>query len=248
MDVDLERAEIEAFADMYRTVAPGLGIELLELGDVKCGAVRTLDSRIFNRVMGLRDESLFDEIAAFYGETPYVVADTYGVADRLETRGFTPDYGWAKFVRPVEPPPEARTDLRIELIGPERAVDFGRVVTGAYGMPDRLDAWTGAVVGRPGWSCYLALDGDEPAGAGAVYVHEGVGWLGFAGTLPDFRGRGAQGAILAARIRRAAELGCRAVVTETGELQEGRPSNSYRNILRSGFDLVYVRPNLLSPA
>ena len=39
----------------------------------------------------------------------------------------------------------------------------------------------------------------------------------------------------------------RLVVTETGELEEGRPGNSYRNILRSGFHEVYVRPNFLSP-
>jgi hypothetical protein len=34
-------------------------------------------------------------------------------------------------------------------------------------------------------------------------------------------------------------------VTETGELLGGKPSSSYRNIVRAGFDEVSVRPNCL---
>jgi ribosomal protein S18 acetylase RimI-like enzyme len=74
-----------------------------------------------------------------------------------------------------------------------------------------------------------------------------VGWLSFAATLPEFRRRGAQNALLAARIRAAAELGCSLVVGETGALEDGRPSNSYRNIVRAGFEPVYDRPNYRSP-
>jgi hypothetical protein len=36
-------------------------------------------------------------------------------------------------------------------------------------------------------------------------------------------------------------------MTETGELEEGRPSNSYRNIVRAGFREVGVRPNYRAP-
>jgi hypothetical protein len=39
----------------------------------------------------------------------------------------------------------------------------------------------------------------------------------------------------------------RTLVTETGERVEGRPSNSYRNLLRVGFQEEYLRPNWLSP-
>ena len=102
-------------------------------------------------------------------------------------------------------------------------------------MPEWTKPLAANVVGRPGWSCYVAYDGERPAGAGALFVHEGVGWLGFGATLPELRGRGAQSAILAARIEDARKQGCTTVVTETGELEEGRPSNSYRNILRAGF-------------
>ena len=73
-----------------------------------------------------------------------------------------------------------------------------------------------------------------------------MGWLGAAGTLPEFRRRGAQGAILAARIEAGRQAGCETLVTETGEPVDGRPGGSYRNIVRAGFEPVYVRQNYLS--
>jgi hypothetical protein len=76
-----------------------------------------------------------------------------------------------------------------------------------------------------------------------MYAKEGVAYLGVAGTLPGHRGKGAQNALLAIRIRRAAELGCDLVVTETGERRDDRPSNSYRNILRAGFQETAVTAN-----
>ena len=103
------------------------------------------------------------------------------------------------------------------------------------------------VVGRPGWHVFLAREGGDAVGAGALFLHEDAGWLGVAGTVPEHRGKGGQGALLAARIDRARELGAGVLVTETGEQVEGRPSNSYRNILRAGFAEAYLRPNLHAP-
>jgi GNAT superfamily N-acetyltransferase len=138
---------------------------------------------------------------------------------------------------------EAHSDLDVVLVGPERADDFATVVAGGFGMPDWAKPLAANVVGRPGWSCYVAYDADAPAGAGTLYVHEGVGWLGLGATLPQFRGRGAQSALLAARIEGARRQGCREITTETGELEDDRPSNSYRNIVRAGFREAGARAN-----
>jgi hypothetical protein len=51
---------------------------------------------------------------------------------------------------------------------------------------------------------------------------------------------------MAARIGAARAAGAAVIVTETGETVEGRPANSYRNILRAGFEPAYVRPNYVS--
>ena len=75
-----------------------------------------------------------------------------------------------------------------------------------------------------------------------------VGWLGIAGTLPERRGRGAQSALIAARIEAARGAGCTVVVTETGVPVDGDEGPSYRNLRRAGFQPAYVRDNYLSSA
>lgn len=244
MSPDLERAELGAYLDVFRA-SPDL-CEVAEIGGATCVTLRRRPERLFSRALRLTSTEALDEIAAFFGDTPWWVADSHGLGSELEERGFSKDYGWMKFSRGVGPR-EARSDLDVELVGPDRADDFAAVVVGAYGMPDWMAPLSANVVGRPGWSCYVAYDGRAPAGAGALFADGDVGWLGFGATLPAFRGRGAQSAILAARIEDARQHGCRTVVTETGELAPGRSSNSYRNILRAGFREAGVRPNYRAP-
>jgi GNAT superfamily N-acetyltransferase len=107
-------------------------------------------------------------------------------------------------------------------------------------MPEHLP-------GRPGWGCYLADAGELPVAAGAVFVSGDHAWLGQATTLPEHRRRGGQSALIAARIGQARAAGATVIVTETGETVDGRPANSYHNILRAGFEPAYVRPNYISP-
>ena len=259
MAPNLENAEIAAYLDAFRA-SPDL-FDVAEIGGATCVALRRLESRMFNRVLNLTSTGPLDEIAAFYGETQWWVSDSHSLGAELEERGFVRDYGWMKFSRGVSPR-EAQSDLHVELADSDRADDFGRVVGGGFEMPEWLQPLAVNVVGRPGWSCYVAYDGEAPAGVGALFtpptgdlntgrvvglgpatLPANIGWLGFGATLPEYRGRGAQSAILAARIEDARKQGCATVVTETGELEEGRPSSSYRNILRAGFREAYVRPN-----
>jgi GNAT superfamily N-acetyltransferase len=81
------------------------------------------------------------------------------------------------------------------------------------------------------------------AQAFGMFVDGQAGWLEWGATDPAFRRRGSQGAIMAARIRRARELGCQVLFTETGESVEGDPQHSYKNIQRSGFQESVLREN-----
>lgn len=161
----------------------------------------------------------------------------------LHARGLEPAWGWMTFRRGVEDPPAAQTALRIvDVITPQERAAFARVVRTSYGLPATIEPTLSALLDN-GWHCLLALDGDDPAGAAAMFVTDSMAYLGLAGTVPAYRAQGAQSALLAARIRRARELGCELVVTETGERGEDRPSNSYRNILRASFTEVAVTAN-----
>jgi GNAT superfamily N-acetyltransferase len=124
---------------------------------------------------------------------------------------------------------------------------FGAIVAAGFELPDWTAAMFGAIPGRPGWRCYLAEVDGEPAGTGAMYVEDGKAELNLGATLAAARGRGCQTALLQRRIEDAEGAGCRAIFVETGERAAGRPSASYRNILRAGFEEVYVRPNWQRP-
>jgi hypothetical protein len=242
---DLESVEHAAYADAYRA-SPEM-CELAEIGGAVCLKLPRLEGRIFNRVLGLDSVDHLDEIAAFYGDTPWWVSDSRGLGAELEPRGFMRDYGWMKFSRGVSPR-RATSELSVVAVDRSRAGDFAEVVVGGYGLPDWSQSFAAKVVDRPGWSCYVAYDGDRPAGAGALYVDAAVGWLGFGATLPEYRGRGAQSVTLAARIEDARRQGCTTVVTETGELADDHPSSSYRNILRAGFREAGVRDIYRAPS
>jgi GNAT superfamily N-acetyltransferase len=253
-----ERIEIAVTRSLFGQGVRGTA--LLEVAGAVCCAFEPLPgATMLNRVLGLGVESPaaddhLDEIDRFFREhgCRYQIALAPGsepddLCARLREHGLAPGYSWMKFRRNAASPPAVEASVRVEPICRDRAPEFARVVAGAYGMPEVAHEWIASVVGAPGWHCYLAFDGDEAAGAGALFVDGGGGWLGIAGTLPDHRRKGAQGAILAARIRHAAELGVETLVTETGEAVVDRPSNSYRNILRFGFEEAYLRPNYVSP-
>lgn len=163
----------------------------------------------------------------------------------LEARGLEPGWGWMSFRRGLDVPATRPSPLRLdEVHTPEHAAAFARIVRIGFGLPEAVDPVL-ARAREEGWRCWLALDGDEPVSAAGMFVSEGAAYLSFAATLPGHRGRGAQSTLLAERIRVAGELGCDVVITETGELRDGHPSSSYRNLLQAGFEEVAVTANWL---
>ena len=84
--------------------------------------------------------------------------------------------------------------------------------------------------------CCLARANGEIAGGGTLAVRRGVAGLFGASTLPAFRKRGVQPALLHARLARAEEAGCDIAVSLT---QPG--SISQRNIMRQGFTVLDTR-------
>ena len=253
MHAALERAEAEAFASFQESA----GLPVLRVAGAVCVATPLLPrNTMLNRVVGLGldgpvADGVLDEIDAFFGaaRASYAVsvspdADAT-LVERLGARNFTPGYAWMKFRRSVEPPELRQTELRVEETADGPA--FGRTIAAAYGMPATAAELFGGLGGLPGWSLFLAYDAETPVGGAALYAHDGVGWCGIAGTLPEHRGKGAQTALFAARIDRARELGLETLTTETGERVPDRPSSSYRNILRAGFAEAYLRPNLVAP-
>ena len=95
----------------------------------------------------------------------------------------------------------------------------------------------GAVSSRAeGAVCFLAELEGAPVAAAMLAVHGGVALLAGASTVPAWRGRGAQAALLRARLRHAAALGC-----DVAMMGAAPGSASQRNAERVGFRIAYTR-------
>jgi GNAT superfamily N-acetyltransferase len=84
--------------------------------------------------------------------------------------------------------------------------------------------------------CYLARVDGKVAGGATLAIRNGVAGLFGASTLPLFRRRGVQTALLHARLLRAAAAGCDLAVSLALP-----GSTSQRNIVRQGFSVLYTR-------
>lgn len=92
----------------------------------------------------------------------------------------------------------------------------------------------------PDFTRYLARVAGAPAGAAGLRIFDGIAQLCGSATLPAYRRRGVQTALLAHRLLCARERGCDVAVITT---QPG--SKSQENAQRSGFTLLYSRAVLI---
>jgi hypothetical protein len=156
--------------------------------------------------------------------------------------GLTLHHRYSKLVRDTSAPQAATTDLQVRRVGRRDAEAFARVFSEIFAWPADRCAWIQAAVGAPGFSHHLAFDGDQPVATGLLYVQGDCGWLGWGGTLTRYRRRGTHAALIAARLKRAAQLGAKWVVCETMEPRRGRPGGSHRGLVKQGFKQAYLRP------
>ncbi|MBS1912502.1 MAG: hypothetical protein JST22_10995 [Bacteroidetes bacterium] len=259
----VERIEQEAWEEIYRATAPAvrdaLGMSTERIGSCTLLLAARVPAVMFNRAFPFGMSDAVDGSTAAKlverfrsaGITTFAVQPgpeglPEPVAAALRAHGMELRDNWVKMARDAATPQPVQCDLRIEQIHHQRSLEFGLTVCAAYGMPEALAPLPAGVVGCPGWRHYMAFDGATPVATGALYVRDGIGWLGIGGTLPTHRRRGAQNALMARRITDAIESGCRWVTTETGEETTTRPNPSYRNMVRMGFELVHARPNFIA--
>jgi GNAT superfamily N-acetyltransferase len=260
-----DRAERRFWRDIWDSVpaqiAAERGVEMQSFGPVQATVAGDLASvGMLNLVLGATETGALErghlasalDWAGTKGVAPYVpvtpsLPQSQAAEDWLAGSGFERGYGWMKFVRDPHPPRFAAPEVEIvELSEPEQE-PFGMIAATGFGLPAWGAAFFADLPGREGWRCYVArLDGAAQACA-AMLVEDGVAEFGVAATLEPARGRGCQLALLRRRILDAAEAGCHTLFVETGERVPDRPSASYRNILRAGFEEAYLRPNWTRP-
>jgi GNAT superfamily N-acetyltransferase len=123
------------------------------------------------------------------------------------------------------------TDLVVREVGPHE------VAAARDQLGDAMWPEYAACAGIEGIFHYMAFDHDRPVAVAALCVFEDIGYLMMAATTESHRQRGAQQALIAARIERADLIGCPVLVSETLYMLQ----HSYRNLQRAGFQEAYEK-------
>ena len=167
-------------------------------------------------------------------------------AEICQVHGLRQGATMVKLVRDDSPVEPAATSLRVGPIAVEDREAWAAVQIEAFGIPDPdglMAEMLAAINDVPSVSGYAAWDGDKLVATAALYVDGAVGEFVSAATLPEYRGRGAQSALLARRAEDAIAAGCRRLAVETGKPAEGESNPSLDNVRRAGFKVLYDRPS-----
>ena len=134
---------------------------------------------------------------------------------------------------------EPAQGITIESVTPATERLWDRVIAGGFAefgpLPEDL---FGAFASLPDGLSFLARVNGVPAGgaAGAIMRKAGIAALFGASTLPEFRGKGVQTALINRRLWEAARAGCEYAVVSTLP-----GSGSQRNMERRGFRVAYTK-------
>jgi hypothetical protein len=256
----LERTEQRFWREIWdaapTAVAVAKGVRRSEFGPVQATVTAALpEERALNLILGAARteaaaEGFLEEAIEWVrgqGTRGYALLNsdrpgTAAAAATLSAAGFERALGWMRFVRDPHPP-RFEVAGEVEVVEIERSDEdspFGTIAALGFGLP----AWTASLYtplpALPDWRCYLARIDGEPQACAAMLLDGEVAELGIATTLEGGRRRGCQLALLRRRIEDAAAAGVRTILVETDERVPGRPSSSYANILRAGFQEAYV--------
>jgi GNAT superfamily N-acetyltransferase len=176
--------------------------------------------------------------AAEHEVAPLAGVETYALLTR---RGYSPVELSSVLYRELEALPPPREGVEVRIAGPEELALWAAISADGWSTeaPElrgfllelsevsarrrRSQNWIAFVDGRPAAAAAMTICGEAVHMAGAA-------------TIPALRGRGAQNALLAARLAQAKAQGCRIAV-----MGAAVGSASQRNAERNGFRVAYTR-------
>ena len=202
----------------------------------------------FNAVIGLRagDEGAVEEVAQWYRDRDATLQieivpgweDAELMRELVRLRFHQSGFHVSMIARPQDAvPPDPALDI-VRVTDRAGLEDFltayiaGRAIPEGEQFRHNVRPW----IDQEGWSLFLGRIDGAPAAAAVLYLRDGFGYLADAATDPKFRGRGLQTALLAHRLRHAAERGASHVCSGAGFL-----TSSHRNMARAGMTLQFVR-------
>ncbi len=253
----LDRSEAEYMASDMMALRTDdddpLGVEVGRFGGATALAMKGLDDWEFNRVIGLRDQSPdeMDSVLAWYRERGLdchfdvvpMLCSTQVRRSLAERDFYQSDFHTALYGAPKPQLSGTADGVEVTEVRPGDMAAFAELymvymddLNVSPALRQRAKANVEARHPLPGWRLYIATVDGTPAGFAALYASEGVGSLAGAATVPRFRGRGCQSALLRRRIADATADGCDLIAS-----QATPGSVSQRNMERAGLRVAYTK-------
>ncbi len=249
----IERAEGHAnaaFVQSRATVDPASGAAFLDVGGTYAmfdGVDSPLTQTFGLGVIDTPTASLLDTIEAFFRERGAAVMHEVSptvdlsVLALLSSRGYRPIELTSVLFQPIAVATvPASSEVSVRLAHPGEADRWAEVAANGWGESPEIVAFVRAMgeVSARAQDTYtfFAESHAAPIATGSMHVHEGVAVLAGASTIPSARRRGAQNALLSARLAFARDHGCDLAIM--GALPG---SASQRNAERNGFRVAYTR-------
>jgi GNAT superfamily N-acetyltransferase len=158
--------------------------------------------------------------------------------------GLTASSSWVKLAGSSSVPVEQPRGLRVAAVGPEDLDEWADAVFRGFGMPPEHLASLAIESARRRFVQPFGVWANQSIVAGAsLAIVGGVGALLGAATLPEYRGRGAQKALITMRAQAARRAGIVRLTAETGRPELGGINHSLDNLLSAGLTPLYDRIN-----
>lgn len=252
----LERAEARANAGFVETrarLAPDSGACWIEVGGayamfdgVESPCTQTFGLGLFDEIGGEH----FDRLEAFFIERGApVFHEVSPMADpalmsTLVERAYRPIELTSVMYREIasdDLPASLNSDITSRVVTDDEVETWARTSANGWATEHESLADFMFNFGQVSAQCagsypWLAEVDGSPVATGMMFVHEDVAVLAGASTVPEARNRGAQNALLAARLTFAAERGCKLAL-----MGASPGSQSQKNAQKNGFNIAYTR-------
>lgn len=227
------------------------GAEIRQWGSAVAFMVKGSQHPLFNRVLGLSDESIdvLDEIIDWYRSQQRVcrfdIAPAHAsekILGALAKAGFYQSgfsnamYADAQFDNSYSPPRE----ISVQRIPPGDKDLMTDIYAAGFNLPARtqppLKDSLKALFGSPAARFYGAHINGKLVATAVLFISDSVGYLASAATLPNYRNQGCQLALVRQRISDAALEQCDLIAAHTGFASAGQ-----RNLEKGGMQVAYTR-------
>lgn len=245
VDIDYLEARVGALAQI---AGNPYGAVVRRAGSARAFMVQAVPNPLFNHVMGLTAAAAGElpELSRWYaGHDKALRVDVTPAQSSRELFAALAGLGlshtgfYAGLYADTSPHPGPDTDvlIQVEHADPQ---EFAHIYVDGFGFPSAhrhaMAVSVQVLADRTDVSLYRARIGASTAGVALLFLGGNVGYLATAATLPGYRGRGVQGALIRHRTRAAGRAGCDLVV---GHAAVG--SVSQRVMERSGLRLAYTK-------